>query len=260
MIRLQFAASVCLILASPAGAGAQTPFSTSTVAKASTEGDVTAAAASAANSWLGAQLGYKFGQNSDELGDNLLVSASVIYEIPLESGRKFHLPVVSNFAHLVASPAGENKDAVDEDKLKELLFATSGVRAGVYPYGEVTRLSKTDFKFIIHGEASWKLNGFKNDETEDVSYLNQLRLAGGVEIAIGKTDQGSKPLTLSVTPVHTRFDPKEYEKAFTTRKSSLTSLEVVAVVPVSARTGVLFEYVGGEVSSFRAGLIVATEK
>ncbi len=256
-----------LVLALAGTAAAQTPFTTSEIAKAPPpatakpgEAVPTArAVTSPANSWMGAQLGYKFGANSKDLGDNLLVSASAIYDIPLKD-RKFHLPVISNFAHLVSSPTAETKEGESDDKLKELMLASSGIRAGLYPYREIAGLKKDDFEVVIHGEASWKLNGFKQEDSEDINYLNQLRLGGGVEFAIGDQRNGGKPLTVSITAVQTRFDRKEYEKAFKEAKSSLKALEVVAVLPIAARTGVLFEYVRGSVNTFRAGIILAAEK
>jgi hypothetical protein len=182
----------------------------------------------------------------------------MIYEIPLDT-RVFFLPVISNFSHLVASPAEGSSEEKSEDQLRELMLASGGIRAGVYPY-RILGNPKDDFNFILHGEVSWKLNGFKREDANQVDYLNQLRLAGGVEIAIGKDDEGHKPLTVSVTPVHARFASTEYARIFNESKGHINSLEVVAVLPVSGRTGVLFEYVTGGVSSFRAGLIVAAKK
>ena len=240
---------------------AQTPFATEQVAKKPVDPSIQLLGASAANSWMGAQLGYKFGSNSDELGDNLLVSASVIYKVPLKDTRKWVLPVISNFSNLVSSSGAETAAEESEDKLKELMLASSGIRAGVHPYRVLTGDDKeSDLRLVVHGEASWKFNGVKQDEGEEINYLNQLRLAAGLELSIGTGAGDSKPLTISVTPVHARFNADEYEKIFDDRKSSLTNLEVVAVVPISARSGVLFEYVAGDVRSFRAGVIVAGEK
>ncbi len=264
---------LCLLaaLSWPGTAHAQTPYTTSRVAKdpATTTGKGGAAGvtggedqvrgASPANSWLGAQLGYKFGANSKELGDNLLVSASVIYEIPL-AARKLKLPVISNFSDLVANPSTADEGDNSDDKLKELLLASSGVRAGLYPYRVIESVGGEDFTLVVHGEASWKLNGFKQQDSDDVNYLNQFRLGAGFEVAIGLAEGGHKPLTLSVTPVLTAFGEKEYEKIFNQPKSRLTTVEIVAVLPTSARTGVLFEFVRGDVNSFRAGVIVAGER
>lgn len=247
-------------------AAAQTPFSTSRVSGApldltAEERQAAAPGGSAANAWLGAQLGYKFG-NSDALGENLLVSASVIHEIPL-AGRSFHLPVISNFANLVnadtdgADALANGGEEAGEDKLKTLLLGSSGIRAGLYPYKEVMGLRKDDFKFVVHGEASWKINGFKQEDSDETNYVNQLRFAAGFEVAIGEVGDDSRPLTLSVTPVITRFDPSEFEKVFKERKSKMSTLEVVAVLPIAPRAGVLFEYVRGDVNSFRAGVIIA---
>ena len=248
--------TVGLVVALASSAAAQTPHAVTGITN--TSGD-RLRDASAANSWIGAQLGYKFGDNSKELGDNLLVSASVIYEIPLDN-RKFVLPVISNFSHLVASPVEGSSEEKSEDKLRELMLASGGIRAGVYPYRKLMNNRWRDFTLILHGEASWKLNGFAREDADEVDYLNQLRLAGGVEIAVGRDEHAHKPLTLSVTPVHARFASTEYAKIFNESKGHINSLEVVAVLPVSGRTGVLFEYVTGGVSSFRAGLIVAAKK
>jgi hypothetical protein len=260
----QVIASVCCVFVWAGVAAAQTPFTTSEVAKPRAPAPGTPAAASgvsAANAWIGSQLGYKFGANSEQLGDNLLVSASVIYDLPLAADRKFHLPVISNFADLIASPKAETAEEGSEDKIKELIFASSGVRAGMYPYRPIEKWSNgTDFKSVVHGEVSWKMNGFKEEGSEEADYLHQLRLAAGVEFAIGRTDDGGRPFTVSVTPVHIRFDRKVYEKIFEEKKSSLTTLEAVAVLPISGKTGVLFEYVAGDVSSFRVGVIIAAAK
>jgi hypothetical protein len=220
--------------------------------------NVQPASASAANAWMGAQLGYKIGDNSKELGDNLLVSAAVNYDIPL-AGRKFHLPVISNFADLIANASAETEGDKKDEKLKELMLATSGIRVGLHPYREIERLKKEDFSFLVHGEGSWKYNGFKEDGIDAVNYLSQFRVAAGFELSIGVVAD-SKPLTLSVTPVLTMFDSEDYEKIFKEAKSRLGTVELVAVVPVSKRTGVLFEYVAGDARSFRAGIIVAAEK
>ena len=250
--------SICMLTALAASAAAQTPHAVAAVGEKKETGKVEVAAASAANSWIGAQLGYKFGDNSKELGDNLLVSASLIYEIPMVTGRKFVVPVISNFSHLVADPNAASADEKNEDKLRELMLASSGVRAGVYPYRKIKITD--DFELVVHGEASWKLNAFKQENVDALDYLNQFRIGGGVELAVGKVDADHKPLTLSVTPIHTRFAADEYAKIFGESRSYRTALEVVAVVPVSGRTGVLFEYVTGTVSSFRAALIVAAKK
>ena len=251
--------TVCLLLAVAGSAAAQTPHALTGSPGGTDSSQVQIMGASAANSWIGAQLGYKFGDNSKELGDNLLVSASVIYEIPLDN-RNFVLPVISNFSHLVASPAEGSPQEKSDDKLRELMLASGGIRAGIYPYRILKTSTGGDFALILHGEASWKLNGFKREDADAVDYLNQLRLAGGVEISIGRDDDDHKPLTVSVTPVHVRFASAEYAKIFNESKEHINSLEVVAVLPVSGRTGVLFEYVTGGVSSFRAGLILAAKK
>ncbi len=278
MKRLAVTGLVLMIVAGAVNAAAQSAFTTATLgadpkkaaarAKAeqmrragkSVSPEMETLAASAANSWLGAQLGYKFGSDSDELANNLLVSAAAIYDLPLKEGRTFHLPVISNFAPLIANPVSDDAKDGSDDKLKALTLSATGVRAGLYPYREITSLTRDDFRLILHAEGSWKLNGFKQKDSEDVNYLNQLRLGIGFEMAVGTVTDSHKPLTLSVTPVRTLFDRKEYEKVFKEAKSSLSSLEVVAVLPLSARTGVLFEYVNGDAKAFRAGVIVAAEK
>lgn len=256
--KLLLVALVGLIVGSPAVSIAQTPYTTAAVA-AKDGSEVGTTAASAANAWLGAQLGYKFGQNNEDLGDNLLVAASVIYQIPLTSSGGLRLPVISNFADIVAAAGGETPEEEAENKLKELLFASSGVRAGLYPYWPVPR-TPSDFKVILHGEGSWKLNGFKEEGTDTVNYLNQFRVGGGIELAVGDTTGGAKPLTLSITPIWTRFSRDEYDKVFDDGKSSRGSLELVGVLPLSGRTGLLFEFVRGDVNSFRAGVVIAAEK
>lgn len=260
---------ICLFLLMVAGAAsAQTPFTVGRIAgtasplerKLAAEQGTSLSAAAASNPWMGGQLAYTFGK-SDELGDNLLVSASVVHEISMAEGRLLRLPVIGNFADLVSSgSAGTSEEEERTDKLKDLLLGSSGIRAGLYPYREIAGLHRDDFNFVLHGEASWKINGFRAEDSDDINYVNQLRLGAGFEMTIGLSDGDHRPLTISVTPVVTKFDADEYGKVFKERKHNQRTLEVVAVLPIAAKTGVLFEFIRGDVQSFRAGVIVAAAK
>jgi hypothetical protein len=186
---------------------------------------------------------------------------------------KFHLPVVSNFGGKVGpdSDFKKVKDAVDA-KVKELLGTASGITAGLFPYYE---LGKNDnFMFTLHGLMAWRYNSLKpyaapsatnaaaNTSTDDTKLvpLHQIKTGVGLEAVIGDRSDGKGGLTISVTPVMTRFaDRDAYKRAFGEERASLGALEVVSVIPINAKgVGVVIEGVAaqGGKRSFRAGLML----
>jgi hypothetical protein len=223
------------------------------------------------NPWLGSQVAYRFG-GGDEFSDNLLVSARLLYEINLGSS-KFALPVMGN-----VSPITQGlRDGLDEDALKqkaaELLQSSQGITVGLFPYYvmEHDRLLLT-----FHSVAAWRLNAFGDTATagegeaetgagEEPVYLHQGRFALGAEVLIGKRDDGSAPLTVSVSPTLAVFSADQFQRAFGERKSSLFSLELTGIVPIGKGVGVLFEgIIGSEIGSesrnaFRVGLLLTSE-
>jgi hypothetical protein len=244
----------CLISAISAVVYGQTPFATENLG--SSTKPIHALGISAASPWVGAQVAYKFGGTND-FADNLLVSARLLYDIDLGES-KIHLPVMGNISELTANASG-NAGAGDQldQKAQQLMMSSTGLRVGLYPY---TYVHRTDvLSIIFHGEGAWKMNAFK-DNSNILQYLQQGRIAAGIEFGIGKTAGDRLPLTISVTPAITFFSSAEYEKVFGKSKSHVQGLETTMVVPVAQGVGLLLEGIEGSgVHTVRAGLVIATK-
>ena len=217
------------------------------------------------NPWVGAQVGYLFG-DSKEFADNLLVSGRILYEIDLNSPDTsgFHLPVVGNLSNIIKSKVGfvegEGKDKLDSE-VKEIMTSNQGLHIGLYPY-YIIRRNET-FSLIAHGVAGLKLNGIQDTVNNKVTYLNQGRFSAGLEIGIGRSNAEKIPLTLSITPTITIFDKSEYKSVFGVEKSTINTLELTCVVPLKKGIGVMFEDIfplsKGVRNVFRVGLIFTAE-
>jgi hypothetical protein len=262
---------------------------------------VAAAAIAVNNPWFGAQIAHRFGTDG-EFESNLLAAGQFVYEVPFKRAEavtdadptdptaptpsgtttvgngnsflgKFRLPVVSNFGGKVGPESA--KDAVDA-QVKELLGTASGVTAGLFPYYP---LAKNDnFMLTLHGLVAWRYNSLKahqataangssagegaDTSATDLVALHQVKTGAGLEMVIGDNTDGSGGLTLSVTPVYTRFADKEaYKRAFGEERSGLGAVEVVGVIPLNKGIGVVIEGVAAQDGkrSFRAGLILIAQ-
>jgi len=244
-------------LAMSSSANAQTPFSTENVSRSADKSQPTTQGISAANPWLGAQVAYKFG-GTDEIADNLIVSARLLYEIDFGTS-KFRLPVMGNISDLTATTAVDASSAEQlAQKAQALVMSATGARVGLYPYYVAY---KSDVASVVfHGEAAWKLNALE-DPTKTLQYLQQLRFSGGIEFGLGKTDGDRLPLTVSVTPTVTVFSAKDYAKIFGEEKSRVSGLEITGVIPVAQGVGFLLEGVlAKDANALRAGLVLAMGK
>ena len=250
--------TLCLILSIAHFVNGQTAFS---VLNSGSRSNV-AGGLAANNPWVGAQVGYLFG-DSKEFADNLLVSGRILYEIDLNSD-KFKLPVVGNISNIIKSKvgfeAGESKDKLDSE-VKGLMTSNQGLHVGLYPYYLIKK-SET-FSLIAHGVAGWKLNGLQDTVNNKVTYLNQGRFSAGVEFGIGRSNAEKIPLTISITPTFTIFDKNEYKGVFGVEKSTISTLELTCVVPLKKGIGVMFEDIvplsKGMSNVFRVGLIFTAE-
>jgi hypothetical protein len=287
----------CVIVFSTA-TNAQSPMAIRNVAE---DAGTRAAGIAANNPWFGAQIAHRFGTDG-EFESNLLAAGQFVYEIPFkrpEGGtdvdptdptapkpsdttttaksnsflENFRLPVVSNFGGKVGPESA--KDPVDA-QVKELLSTATGVTAGLFPYYP---LAKNDnFMVTLHGLFAWRYNSLKPHETAttsgsatgagadtsgtDLVALHQVKTGAGLEVVIGDNTDGSGGLTVSVTPVYTRFADKDaYKRAFGEERSGLGAIEVVGVIPVNKGVGVVIEGVAAQDGkrSFRAGLMLIAQ-
>lgn len=239
---------------------AQTPLAMKNLEHKSRQ--VSGAGMSAANPWIGSQVGFKFG-GTKEFADNLLVSAQLLWEIETNS-ETFRLPVMGNLGDLVTSAtSSKTEEEQTKQKLQELLTSSAGANVGVYP---VLRLIKdhddgkrVPISLTLHGSALWKLNAF-SDPT-DTRYLQQGKFTAGLEFGIGGGKADRWPATLSVTPALTVFSKNDYAKIFAESRSHLFAVEITGILPVGRGVGFLLEGIVGKSdrSSLRAGLIIAKE-
>lgn len=210
------------------------------------------------NPWIGAQLVHNF-QGTDEFADNIIVAGKMVYEIKNES-EKFKLPVFTNLSDLKSELLNDGEKL--ENAVTDIVNGDQGLNVGVYPYFILDDYGD-DFYCVIHGSASWKLNGFQLD-TATTEYLNIGRLSVGIEIGYGILNQatGDKPVTLSFTPVYSTFNSDDYESIFQEKKSSIMSYELTGIVPISnTGIGVMLQQVfnpEGE-NAFMAGLILTAK-
>lgn len=217
---------------------------------------------SAISPWVGAQVGYLFG-DSKEFGDNLLVSGKVLYEIDLNTD-KFKLPVIGNISNIIKSKVGfetgEGKEKLDSE-IKEIVNSTQGLHIGLYPYYKITEGDY--FSLIAHGVVGWKLNGIQDTITNTITYLDQGRFSVGLEFVIGNSKEEKSPLTISVAPTLMFFSKNDYNKVFGVEKNSIRTLELTCVIPLNKGIGVMFENITplskGVDNLFRVGFIYTVE-
>lgn len=250
--------TICLILSTAQFSNGQTAFS---VINSGSRSNV-AGGLAAKNPWVGAQVGYLFG-DSEEFADNLLVSGRILYDIDLNS-EKFELPVVGNISSIIKSKVGfeegDGKEKLDSE-VKELMTSNQGLHIGLYPYYRI-KTGET-FSLIAHGVAGWKLNGLQDTVNNKVTYLNQGRFSAGLEFGIGRSTADKIPLTISITPTVAIFDKNEYREVFGVAKSYTGTLELTCVVPLKKGIGVMFEDIvplsKGVSNVFRVGIIFTAE-
>jgi hypothetical protein len=233
----------------PAGLTAQTPASTINVA-----GPPPAAGLAANNPWMGAQVGYKFG-NGGDFENSLLVTARLLYKIESPLPR-LQLPVMGNISDIRPREVSETGETWGE--VQSLLISAEGINLGIFPYFP---LHSTDLLLLtLHGGTSWKVNAYGSPVGE-TEYLHQARISGGIELGVGRRADGRLPLTVSIAPVMSFFSADVYEGVFGERRRGLAHLEVTGIVPIGLGVGVLMEGLisSRSTSGFRAGIVLAAE-
>jgi hypothetical protein len=190
----------------------------------------------------------------------LLSSTKLVYQIPLEGtilgGAQF--PVMANFADLVANlGTGTKADSLNA-AAQALATGADGLNVGVFPYWPLAR-AEANLRTTLFAGVAAKLNSYPLGEEEGTQSLLAGRFSGGIEFALGQLTGGSKPLTITLAGVLSKFSATAYEKIFDERRSSLMSAEFTAILPLRTGAGVLFEGVGIESRrpAFRLGMVLA---
>lgn len=182
---------------------------------------------SLANPWVGAKLSMAINDPDNDIANNFIFSARVLYEAV--TGDNYSVPIVGSFA-------------LGND---DMLSPESGFNAGVYPY-YIAKESE-GLAVVMHGGAGYKIIPQGSDFNESPQ---QIRALAGVELAF-KQD-GKLPTTLSVTPTYLMHFNSDLEDSF--------GIEVTGVLPISDGLGVLAEYqrpfTDGAEGVFRLGIMV----
>lgn len=248
--------------ASASPVSGQTPLSTVNTGGGNDE----AGFISANNPWLGAQIGVRLSDTGD-FTDVLLVSARLMYQIEFSNPR-FSVPVMGNVSSLKPrlGRTGTTASRV-ESQIQKVLQSTDGVHLGFYPYYRAIEGER--FGLTVHGAMTYKLNSFEFEgdadsglpPQDDVVYLHQARLAGGVEVFLGRRGDGHYPFTLSITPTVSLFSPRVAERALGRRMGALPQLETTFIMPVAGGLGLLVESIFSPDAgpTYRAGVMFATE-
>lgn len=209
----------------------------------------------ARNPYVGAQVGYVFGDGT--FASNLVANGSVVYNVLEVTGAKgsgrgigFFLPVRGNVSSLVAASDDDGRSKAAQ----QLISSAQGMRVAVEPY-----LSLPGTRFLrpaLFAAVGWKLNAVK-DANDTTRYLSLGRFSGGGEIAIGPADGSKNPIVISLSPVYSVFSTRDYQKVQGLTRS-ITSGELTVVVPLGTSVGLLTEAVVARnaLPSWRTGVIL----
>ncbi len=181
--------------------------------------------------WIGATLAYNI--DGAEI-DNVVGSAKV--GINPVSGEYLGASwgIVGNFANFISA---QNKEKTEKDLLK-VAQSSQGLSIGMAGTWEVFRHSN-DFNLRCYVSTGYRLNAFQRvgKDSSSVS-LSQFRNTAGIEFEGFRFNNGGK-LHLSFEGSLTAFSENKYELVFGEKKSSLTSLEVTAILPIAGNIGFL---------------------
>jgi hypothetical protein len=197
-----------------------------------------ATASARRNPYVGAQVGYRFGDGGD-FANNLIAAGSLMYDViqPMQDSKKsfeFALPVRGNIGPLIAQEEDSR-----EEKLNEIVTSTQGIRIGIEPY---LRLGTAKYLHpVLFGSAGWKLNAAKDSASNETNYLALGRFSLGFELGIGDSGDGRLPMTISVSPVYSVFANDPPLNVVPTGKKSVASYEFTAVVPIATSAALLTE-------------------
>jgi len=261
---VSFLASIAFINAS-----GQTPVSVSRLAgrpPTTPGGDVrTAGVVAGNNPWLlAADLSIKPLAGGGGFSEQWLLSAAkVVYDLPLDGDvlGGAHFPIMANLADILPNLGeGSKKDSLDA-AIQSLVTSSDGINVGVYPFWPLTN-KLFGVRATVFTGISAKWNEFNDTTANTKQTLLTGRFSGGLEFSIGDETDGKKPLTVSLSAVHSRFGADAYQAVFKERRSTLNSAELTAILPIQTGVGILFEGIGVEQKkpAFRLGLLMAGGK
>ena len=193
----------------------------------------------------------------------LLSAAKVVYDLPLDGDvlGGAHFPIMANLADILPNLGeGSKKDSLDA-AIQSLVTSSDGINVGVYPFWPLTN-KLFGVRATVFTGISAKWNEFNDTTANTKQTLLTGRFSGGLEFSIGDETDGKKPLTVSLSAVHSRFGADAYQAVFKERRSTLNSAELTAILPIQTGVGILFEGIGVEQKkpAFRLGLLMAGGK
>jgi hypothetical protein len=210
--------------------------------------------ASSSSSWVGATLMQNLDGNGAE---GLIGSGNVKLATAEDLTGPFKLNIVGNISNISKA---SNLESIKSDLIR-IGQSTQGLSAGLEPQYIIVKDHKFVKLFDVYSHLLYKVNDFqKINGTDENVILSQFRASVGFEIEAIKFN-GKDYMLLSVEGIRSGFDANRYSKIFGTPKSSVYSLEIVGVVPLVSRIGLLVmqNYTTSAPSVFSAGLVVKSQ-
>jgi hypothetical protein len=219
-----------------------------------------AKAAASRNPYVGAQIGYAFGDG--EFASNLVTSGSFLYEIDVgqsDAGAPVYgFPIRGNIGPILAAGLDNTEDAAKEARekaIQDLVVSAQGIRIAMEPWRQIYGGDDKFFRSTIFASLGWKLNAVK-DPTDTTRYLAAGRVSGGIDLGVGRTKDGRLPILVTLSPVYSVFANQDYKKIEGLKKQ-YASGELTIVVPVASNVALLTEGIvaSGRSPIWRIGLL-----
>ena len=86
-----------------------------------------------------------------------------------------------------------------------------------------------------------RTNSVKDLQADTSFNLTHGRFSIGAQFVIGQFETGNGQVSVEVATA--RFRPGDYDRAFGGRRRSLTTTEVVLIIPIADKVGILGQYV-----------------
>ncbi|MCJ7483827.1 MAG: hypothetical protein MUO31_12790 [Thermodesulfovibrionales bacterium] len=199
---------------------------------------------------IGVQAYYDL--SGGQFAENFQASALALLET-FSISDEFNIFFMGNLSSVIGNSSKE--DIID--KIKEIQQTSQGINLAFYPHWYKTFTTKLLKSITIYTPIGWKLNAFKND-VDIIQYLHQFNGSIGIEFALLEGSISKKPITISIEGKLTKFSKTKYESIFGEQKSSLTSLEITAVIPILNGCGIAVNYLNSKEIDpiFSVGLII----
>lgn len=187
--------------------------------------------------YVGAQTGMKlYGEGT--LGESLIGSARLQYEVPLAPRRRWRLPVVANVGSLAGGAA---TDEEREKQRRTLLSTAEGAFIALEPELDSVMNTAQDFKRRFSLSAGVKINSLKDSAGSEITFA-QFRVAPTLDLSVGLPQPGAlSSLHVTLRPVYWWFSARDHERIFGDRRSGRLGIESFFMVPLGGGTGLLTE-------------------